>query len=176
MKKVFQVLGVFVLFGLVAGCTSRQPATIVEHASEKSPPEDARTAEFRAGMEGFVKKAKSVTRMMQLFPDQESYAKQVESVQEAFSQIPDPPPGDKLSAAYYKASKQIAVNFNLGTLFLKEYATLFRMMSHEGCDAAREGFRASYDHQLADVKELESALNEGRFPKVELSDKIKGQK
>jgi hypothetical protein len=140
---------------------SSQP-TAVQRTPEQVQPRDAKVAEFQAGMKKFIEEARSVTRTMDLSPDRASYNKRVESVQEAYSRIPDPPPGNESLAMCYKAARQITVNFKKGDLFLKINSV--------------EGFRATRNGQRADVDELERAVNEARIPKIELSDVIKREK
>jgi hypothetical protein len=148
----------------------------VQRDPEPVQPKDTKAAEFQAGVKKFIEEARSLTRAMELLPDRASYKKRIDSIEEVYSRIPEPPPGNEALGMCYKAARQITVNFKGGDLYLKFIDDFLRLGSKEGADKSVKQFRELGSKQKADLDELESALKEGRVPKVELSDVIKGKK
>jgi hypothetical protein len=75
----------------------------------------------------------------------------------------------------YKSARQIAVNVTVGELYLKLIDDFLRLDSKEGADKSVMQFRELGERQRADLDELEAAVNEGRIPKIDLSDVTKGK-
>lgn len=147
-----------------------------ERTLEQVKPKDAKVAEFQAGVKKFIEEARSLTRAMELLPDRASYMKRIESLQEAYSRIPDPPAANETLSMTYKAARQITVNFKVGDLYRKLIDDYLRLNSEEGAEKSVKQFREFGNRQRADLEELEAAINEGRVPKIELSDVTKGKK
>lgn len=167
--------------GQVPVPTSQHPHQQKTDQRPSKPPEPAepvnpRIAEFREAMKKFIEEARSLSRTMDLVPEQASYNRRIESVQDAYSRIPDPPADNEPFALCYKAARQITTNFELGTMYLEIVARYLRINSQEGADENVKNFRDLGKRQKIDLDELEAAVNDGRVPKVELSDAVKSGK
>lgn len=166
--------------GQVPVPSSQQPdqqntTPVPSNAPDAAKPVDPRIAEFRDGMKKFIEEARSLARTMDLVPEQSSYNRRIESVQDVYSRIPDPPAGSEPFAMCHKAARQITTNFELGTMYLEIVSRYLRINSQEGADENVKNFRDLGKRQKTALDELEAAVNEGRVPKVELSDAVKGE-
>jgi hypothetical protein len=60
-------------------------------------------------------------------------------------------------------------------MYLEIVSRYLRINSQEGADENVKNFRDLGKRQKTALDELEAAVNEGRVPKVELSDAVKGE-
>jgi hypothetical protein len=113
----------------------------VQPAPAPEQPKDTKVVGFQSGIKKFIEEARSLTRTMELLADRASYKKRIDSVEETYSRIPDPPAGNEPLAMCYKAARQITVNFKVGDLYLKFIDDFLRLNSKEGADKSVKQFR-----------------------------------
>jgi len=130
---------------------------------------------FRTHFKKFIDEARSLTRTMDLLPDRAAYKNRVNSVEEAYSRIPDPPSGNEALAMCCKSARQISANFQVGDVYLGYTNDFLHLGSRDGADKSLKHFHDLGKQQRVDLDELEAAVKDGRVPKIELSDVIKGK-
>jgi hypothetical protein len=124
-------------------------------------------------MKKFIEEAKSLTRAMELLPDRASYKKRIDSLEDVYSRIPEPPP---IYKSHHKAARQIAADFGVGELHLMLKDDALRADNEAGAKQSIRELRDLGAKLRADIDELERAMKDERIPKIKISDVISGKK
>lgn len=147
---------------------AQQPENKVEE-----PKVDLKVAKFNEALTTFIEDARAVVRGIPITSDPRVYDRRIRELEDSYTRIPEPPAGHPEMTAQWKSARQITVNLGAASTFLGLMADFVRLGAKDKAEESHEHYLLLGKEEQAHLDELEKANQDGRIPKIELSEVIK---